>query len=105
MTPSAEAAFDVPTAKGATVPVQIGYGIGQIAGQVFRDLPSLLLMFYMTTVLGIRPDVAGVVIFVPKLVIGLTADMSVGILSDRLRNRVARRWWLLAGVHAFTASP
>ncbi len=98
MTTSAQAAAPFPQTTGAALPVQIGYGIGQIAGQVFRDLPSLLLMFYMTTVLGIRPDVAGAVIFVPKLIVGLTADMSVGILSDRLRNRVARRWWLLAGV-------
>lgn len=96
MTALADAA--APTAKGAALPVQIGYGVGQIAGQVFRDLPSLLLMFYMTTVLGIRPDLAGAVIFVPKLVVGLSADMAVGILSDRLRNKVARRWWLLAGV-------
>lgn len=84
--------------KGAALPVQIGYGVGQIAGQVFRDLPSLLLLFFMTTVLGIAPDIAGAVIFVPKLVLGLLCDVSVGIISDKLRKRIARRWWLLAGV-------
>ncbi|MEO9461198.1 MAG: MFS transporter [Marinomonas sp.] len=81
----------------ANLPTQIGYGVGQVAGQVFRDLPSLLLLFFMTTVLGIAPDVAGVVIFVPKIVFGLLCDVSVGIISDRLRRRIARRWWLLAG--------
>lgn len=86
------------THTGATLPVQVGYGIGQIAGQVYRDLPSLLLLFFMTTVLGIAPHLAGLVIFVPKLVLGLICDMSVGIVSDRLRHRLARRWWLLAGV-------
>ena len=78
--------------------IKIGYGVGQIAGQVFRDLPSLLLLFFMTTVLGIAPGIAGTAIFVPKLVVGLVCDMSVGILSDRLRHRIARRTWLLAGV-------
>lgn len=85
-------------ARGAGLPIQIGYGAGQVAGQVFRDLPSLLLLFFMTTVLGIAPDVAGIVIFVPKLVLGLLCDISVGIISDKLRRKIARRWWLLAGV-------
>lgn len=80
------------------MPIQIGYGVGQIAGQVFRDLPSLLLLFFMTTVLGIAPDVSGLVIFVPKLVLGLVCDVGVGIASDKLRRKIARRWWLLAGV-------
>jgi len=82
----------------APLGIKIGYGIGQIAGQVFRDLPSLLLLFFMTTVLGIAPGIAGTAIFVPKLVLGLLCDMSVGIFSDRLRHRIARRTWLLAGV-------
>ena len=76
---------------------QIGYSIGQIAGQIFRDVPSLLLLFFMTTVLGIAPAVAGAAIFVPKLVFGVGCDMAVGIVSDRWKRRIARRWWLLAG--------
>ncbi len=76
---------------------QLGYGVGQIAGQVFRDVPSLLLLFFMTTVLGIAPAIAGTAIFVPKLVWGVGSDMLVGILSDRWQRRVQRRYWLLAG--------
>ncbi|MFV3126638.1 MFS transporter [Niveispirillum sp. KHB5.9] len=77
---------------------QVGYGAGQVAGQVFRDVPSLLLLFFMTTVLGIEPALAGAAIFVPKLVWGVGCDMLVGILSDRWKQRFHRRWWLLAGV-------
>lgn len=84
--------------RTSSLPIQIGYGVGQVAGQVFRDLPSLLLLFFMTTVLGIAPEQAGAIIFVPKLVLGLVCDVSVGIVSDKLRRRLARRWWLLAGV-------
>ena len=64
----ATAATSNPTTAGPGLGKQVGYGIGQIAGQVFRDVPSLLLLFFMTTVLGIAPAVAGIAIFVPKLV-------------------------------------
>lgn len=100
----AELAIGVAAAEPASASVpglkpggQIGYGVGQIAGQVFRDVPSLLLLFFMTTVLGIAPAVAGTAIFVPKLLWGVGCDIAVGILSDRWQRRVARRWWLLAG--------
>lgn len=87
----------VPSRKGASLGTQIGYGIGQIAGQVFRDVPSLMLLFYLTTVIGINVGVAGMAIFIPKLVFGVGCDMLVGILSDRWRQHFARRWWLLLG--------
>lgn len=86
-----------PVAPGLGTGRQIGYGFGQIAGQVFRDVPSLLLLFFMTTVLGIAPAVAGAAIFLPKLMWGVGCDMAVGVLSDRWQHKVARRWWLLAG--------
>ena len=95
---SRNAEMMTPDTRTIGLPLQIGYGVGQVAGQVFRDLPSLLLLFFMTTVLGIEPGIAGTVIFVPKLVLGLLCDVSVGILSDRWRGKFARHWWLLAGV-------
>ena len=44
---------------GPGLPAQMAYGFGQIAGQVFRDVPSLLLLFFMTSVLGVSPALAG----------------------------------------------
>jgi GPH family glycoside/pentoside/hexuronide:cation symporter len=76
---------------------QAAYGVGQIAGQVFRDVPSLLLLFFMTNALGIGPALAGAAIFIPKLVFGVVCDVGVGVLSDRLNRRIPRRWWLLVG--------
>ncbi|MET0246384.1 MAG: MFS transporter, partial [Sphingomonas sp.] len=91
---------DLDAAQGgrstAMVPL-IAYSFGQIAGQVFRDLPSLLLLFFMTSVLGIAPAIAGAAIFVPKLVWGVGADLMVGVLSDRWKRRFARKNWLLVG--------
>lgn len=74
-----------------------GFAVGQIAGQLFRDVPSLLLLFYLTTVMGIAPAVAGSAIFLPKVVFGALFDMATGIGSDRLASRVPRRRWLLLG--------
>lgn len=90
-------AAEVPEPSRLGLGTQLGYGIGQIAGQVFRDTPSLLLLFFMTTVLGIAPALAGTAIFVPKLIFGVGCDMAVGIMSDRWQRRIERRWWLFAG--------
>jgi GPH family glycoside/pentoside/hexuronide:cation symporter len=73
------------------------WGTGQVAVQVYRDLPSLLLLFYMTQLLEIDPALAGIAIFIPKLFWSTTCDFIVGTLSDRYRHLVARRWLLLVG--------
>ncbi|MEJ6009773.1 MFS transporter [Novosphingobium aquae] len=83
-------------AKLATA-TKAGFGVGQIAGQLFRDVPSLLLLFYLTTVMGIAPAVAGSAIFLPKVIFGAGFDLAVGIGSDRMAARFPRRGWLIAG--------
>ena len=90
---------DSPT-PALSLPVQIAYGAGQVAGQVFRDVPSLLLLFFMTSVLGVGPALAGSAIFLPKLIGGVVFDVSVGVASDRLQARFARRHWLAVGALA-----
>lgn len=77
---------------------QVSYGAGQVAGQIFRDVPSLLLLFYMTSVLGIDPALAGAAIFLPKLIGGVVFDLAVGLFSDRVAGRFERRHWLLVGM-------
>jgi glycoside/pentoside/hexuronide:cation symporter, GPH family len=83
---------------------QVAYGAGQIAGQVFRDIPSLLLLFFMTSVLGIGPALAGSAIFIPKLIGGVVFDVSTGLLSDRYQAKFPRRNWLLIGAIAAPAA-
>jgi glycoside/pentoside/hexuronide:cation symporter, GPH family len=77
---------------------QLTYGAGQVAGQVFRDVPSLLLLFFMTSILGIDPALAGTAIFLPKLIGGVVFDLTVGLVSDKMAARFDRRHWLLIGV-------
>jgi GPH family glycoside/pentoside/hexuronide:cation symporter len=76
---------------------QVGYGVGQIAGQIFRDIPSLLLLFFLTNVVGMDVALAGTAIFFPKLVFGVGSDFAAGLLSDRFKKRMPRRYWLLIG--------
>lgn len=76
---------------------QMGYGVGQIAGQIFRDIPSLLLLFFLTNVAGMDVALAGTAIFLPKLVFGVGSDFATGLLSDRFKARMPRRYWLLIG--------
>jgi len=91
--PLAAPLIAAPLGRGS----QMAYGVGQIAGQIFRDVPSLLLLFFMTNALGIQPALAGAAIFIPKLVFGVVCDVGVGILSDRHKASIPRRWWLLIG--------
>lgn len=74
-----------------------GFGVGQVAGQLFRDAPSLLLLFYLTNIMGIPPAIAGTAIFVPKVVFGALFDLWTGIASDKYAYKFPRRQWLLVG--------
>jgi Na+/melibiose symporter-like transporter len=82
---------------GLAKTTKAGFAVGQIAGQLFRDVPSLLLLFYLTTVMGIPPAIAGSAIFVPKVLFGALFDLAVGMGSDRMADRFPRRRWLLLG--------
>lgn len=83
--------------SGLATSTKAGFGLGQVAGQLFRDAPSLLLLFYLTNVMGIAPAIAGAAIFVPKVVFGVIFDLWIGLASDRMAARFPRRRWLLVG--------
>lgn len=85
--------MDQPLAIGK----QASYGLGQIAGQIFRDIPSLLLLFFLTNIEGIEPVFAGIAIFVPKLIVGVGSDVFMGSLSNRLKAKFPMSRWLLIG--------
>lgn len=75
----------------------LGYGVGQIGGQILRDTPSLILPLYLTTVLGLEPALAGLSIMIAKAWVVL-ADPIAGIASDRTQTRWGRRRpYILAG--------
>jgi GPH family glycoside/pentoside/hexuronide:cation symporter len=67
-----------------------GFSLGMIGERIFRDAPALLLLIFMTNYLGIPPALAGVAIFIPKILI-IFVDPMVGSFSDRLNTRWGRR--------------
>ncbi len=76
--------------NGISAWLYAGYGIGMIGERIFRDAPALLLMVFMTNYLAIPAALAGIVVFVPKIVM-ILFDPLVGSLSDRLTTRWGRR--------------
>lgn len=73
------------------------YGMGNVGNQLFRDAPMILLLYYLTGIVGIAPAIAGAAIFVPKVVVGAFSDITIGVISDRNLYRFPRRNWLLVG--------
>ena len=82
---------------GIARPVRVGYGLGSFCTGTFSTVPGLLLLYYLTNVLGVRAVIAGTAVFVPKAW-DLIINPVVGRASDRTRSRYGpRRPWLLAG--------
>lgn len=77
--------------------VRIGYGLGSVGTGIFGAVPGLLLLYYLTDVLGVAPLLAGVVVFLPKAW-DAVANPFVGSLSDHTEHRWGpRRPWMLGG--------
>ncbi len=72
------------------------YGFGQTGAQLFRDAPAALLPLFMTTMLGVAPWLAGVVVLIPKLWV-IVCDPLMGALSDQYKPRHGRRPFLVGG--------
>ena len=83
------------------VSTYVGYGAGQIGGQILRDTPALILPIYMTTVLGLEAALAGLIIMIAKIWV-VIADPIAGIVSDKTQTRWGRRrpFILLGGLIA-----
>jgi len=67
---------------------------------VYTNVPGILLMFYMTNIIGIEIQYAVLAVFAPKIVDVIT-DPFMGVISDRTRSRWGRRRpYMLAGALA-----
>jgi Na+/melibiose symporter-like transporter len=76
---------------------QLGYALGSIGTAAFGTVPGLLLLYYLTDVLGVAAGIAGLVVFAPKAW-DVWLNPWVGNRSDRTESRWGpRRPWMLAG--------
>ena len=74
-----------------------GFGLASTGNGIYSTVPGLLLMFYMTNIIGIDVRYATMAIFIPKLIDVLT-DPLMGMISDRTHSRWGRRRpYFLAG--------
>jgi GPH family glycoside/pentoside/hexuronide:cation symporter len=79
------------------VSTYIGYGIGQVGGQILRDTPTLLLPMYLATVLGLDTGLSALAILIAKIWV-VVADPIAGMVSDKTNTRWGRRRpFILAG--------
>lgn len=89
----------VPPTDRVSIPAKLGYGVGQIGGQIFRDTPAMILPIYMITILGIPAWMAGIAILIPKAWV-IFCDPLVGGWADRRAQSWGRAPFLLAGALA-----
>ncbi|GGO87709.1 MFS transporter [Wenjunlia tyrosinilytica] len=84
--------------------MRIGYGLGSFGTGTFATVPGLLLLYYLTDVLGVAAGVAGALVFLPKAW-DVLINPCVGSLSDRTVHRWGpRRPWMLLGAVAMPVS-
>lgn len=71
-------------------PPYLGYGVHGLGGALMVQAPGLLLLIYMTDTLGIPAALAGMAMFIPRLLDVIT-DPLMGVVSDRTKSRWGRR--------------
>ncbi|MCU1694036.1 MAG: Major facilitator superfamily 1 [Mycobacterium sp.] len=84
-----------------STPERIGFGIGSLATATYAVVPGLVLLYYLTNILGVTAALAAFVVFLPKL-LDLVYNPIVGRLSDSTVSRLGpRRPWMIAGMITF----
>ncbi|AKK10085.1 MFS transporter [Corynebacterium uterequi] len=75
----------------------VGYGTGDIAGNVVYALLAAFLMIFLTDEMGMNPGIVGTLMLLSKIFDG-ASDIVFGALMDRTRSRwgKARPWMLFA---------
>lgn len=76
---------------------KVGYGSGDIAGNVVDAFLSSFVMIYLTNTVGLNPGIVGTLIAVSKLLDGVT-DIFFGSLIDKTHSKMGKvRPWMLYG--------
>lgn len=74
---------------------KIGYGMGEVSGNLFNALVSNFYMIFLTNTVGLNPGIIGTLMMVSKVFDGVT-DVFFGNLIDKTRTKMGRaRPWML----------
>lgn len=76
---------------------KVGYGSGDIAGNVVYAFLSSFVMIYLTNTVGLNPGIVGSLIAASKFFDGIT-DVFFGAMIDKTKTRLGKaRPWMLYG--------
>lgn len=76
---------------------KVGYGSGDVAGNVVYALLTSFVMIYLTDTIGLNAGVIGVLIAVSKIFDGIT-DIIFGTLIDKTHTKMGKaKPWMLYG--------
>ncbi|MBW2593029.1 MAG: MFS transporter [Deltaproteobacteria bacterium] len=75
---------------GLSLGIKLGYGIGDVGSNFFIITTGMFLLYFLTSVLGIEPAIAGLVLLFPKLW-DVVSDPIMGAISDATKSRMGRR--------------
>ncbi len=76
---------------------KLAYGVGGLGVEIPNNILVFFLLFFLTNVAGLNPTLAGSVLLIGKVWDAIN-DPMIGILSDRTRSPLGRRYpWMLAG--------
>lgn len=76
---------------------KLGYGSGDIAGNVVYAFLSSFVMIYLTNTIGLSAGIVGTLIAISKLFDGVT-DIFFGSMIDKTRSKMGKaRPWMLFG--------
>ena len=75
----------------------VGYGLGDVAGNVVYALLTSFVMIYLTNTVGLNPGIVGTLIAVSKLLDGVT-DVFFGSMIDKTKSKMGKaRPWMFWG--------
>ena len=76
---------------------KVGYGSGDVAGNVVYAFLSTFVMIYLTNTVGLNAGIVGTLIALSKLFDGVT-DIFIGSMIDKTKSRMGKaRPWMLYG--------
>ena len=77
---------------------KVGYGSGDIAGNVVYALLSSFVMIYLTDTVGLNAGIVGTLIAVSKIFDGIS-DIFFGALIDKTKTKIDRKSTRLNSSH------